>query len=161
MIKVFAILVLSTLLLISCNKDDNSITGEKIVGTFQMTDLNSPTNDDYNGDGIISPNLLAEVPCLENIITFREDNTYTYSTTGIIVDLRNDNTVVFCDDPEVGTGTYTLNGNSLNLKTITNTNPDDDEFKIETVNVMIASKDLIITINDPDDGKTISVFNRL
>jgi len=113
----FMLAAASCLALTSCSSDDDSTSNgggnvdSKLVGTYQLTSLVAPTNQDYDGDGDNSSNLALEGNCYSSSwISFHSDGTYdqsftssTMGTGGISLDC----------DTKVTSGTYTENGNTI------------------------------------------------
>lgn len=157
--KKFLSLLAIALVFASCNNDDDTVAQEDatIVGTFVLTDLNSPFIDDFNGDGTVSSNLLVEAPCLENTITFTEDGNYTSVGTSLNIDLT-DNTVD-CDGPFTANGTYTLTGNMLSVNETDTTDPEDVALTIEDGTVVITNAGITLTAQSPF-GETVFVYSR-
>ena len=96
---------------ISCNSDDDSNnTNASLVGTYQMTEWNSPTATDFNGDGVASTNLMLETNCYNNSkLTLNGDGTYSkiYNAMGI------SGVSTSCEASQSSSGTWTRNGNTI------------------------------------------------
>lgn len=155
--KKFLSLLAVAFVLVACDTDDDSNESEAtIVGTFVLTDFNSIFNDDFNGDGTVSDNLLDEIPCLENTITFNQDLTYTSVATSIEIDVETN--TAGCEGPFTSSGTYTLNGNQLEITELETNDPDDIAFSASSGEVTITSQGITITNND--FGPSTFVYER-
>ena len=161
--KVLSMMAIA-LMLISCGSDDDNVeeSNASIVGTFLLTSSNSPFNDDYNGDGVTSTNLLDEVPCLANTITFNADSTYSNTQTELAIEIDGSgNTSAGCDGPFTTTGTYSLNGTVLTLNEETTTDPNGSGADIEfnDATTIVTQAGLTITV-DTGFGNAVFVFDR-
>lgn len=117
--KRIATTILMALLLVSCSNDDEENNDPSIVGAFILTALNVDNPEDLNDDGIASPNLLDEAPCLDSSVSFSADGTYNSVTDELNIIVNSDptgtTTVVECFGPLNETGTYTIEGNVLTI----------------------------------------------
>ncbi len=148
----------------SCGSDDDNVeeTEASIVGTFVLTSSNSPFNDDYNGDGETSTNLLDEVPCLMTTVTFNADGTYSDNGTDLVIEIDGDgNTSAGCEGPFTSTGTYTLNGTALTIEELTTTDPAGISADVEFNNAttVVTNEGLTLSVAT-GFGNAIFVFDR-
>ncbi|MDI1257374.1 MAG: hypothetical protein PSV16_14870 [Flavobacterium sp.] len=99
----------------SCSSDDdsgnnNNLTAD-LTGTYDLTAVNAPTAQDYDGDGDSNNNLVLEGACYnESWISFHNNGTYdeerTTATTG------QGGLSIDCDT-QASSGTYTQTGNTI------------------------------------------------
>lgn len=143
-------LVAIALAFASCESDDdnnNESSSASIVGTFVLTNFDSPINDDYNNDGTTSSNLLDEVPCFENTISFSENGNYTSSATTLVIEIDDNSTTAGCEGPFIETGTYNLEGDTLSITQETTTDPDGDvDISFNDATASITASGLTLTV---------------
>lgn len=160
--KILTVAVLA-LVMISCGSDDDNASqaDASIIGTFVLTNFNSPFNDDYNNDGTTSTNLLVEVPCFMNTVTFNDNGSYASTATSLILNLDNDgNTSADCEGPFDETGTYTLNEDVVTITQETTTDPDGDvALSWDSGTTQITNAGLTVTVETPF-GTAIFQYDR-
>ena len=116
----------------SCSDDDdsNNNTNDAISGTYLLTELNTQNATDLNMDGTSNFNQRLESNCYNNSrIVLNNDNTFTYYSNGVAVDVANgtmncnQNTYSgtwVLDAGTANTGiiiaTYMLNGNEATIQ---------------------------------------------
>lgn len=73
----------------SCSSDDDKNTNNdtvQIQGTYNLTEVNTAQDTDFNEDGELSSNQMDETDCFDNgRMIFNSDNTFTYDMRSIIV----------------------------------------------------------------------------
>lgn len=146
----------------SCGSDDNGDSTEaSIVGSFNLVEINSSLNDDYNNDGEIDTNLLVEVPCIESMVTFEADGSYSAtSTTLLIEDDGSGTTTATCEGPYSASGTYSIDGDAITINEQTTTDPDGAAFTIDSGTFVLTNATLTVTVESPF-GPFVFVYARL
>lgn len=138
-----------SLFFFSCSSDDEVTEEVSIVGTWTATSFITSTSFDLNGDGQESNDIIQELDCYMSVLTFRADETFSSSTSDIILE-------------EDGTGSCDLIGSSAsgtymyengNLSTITNG---------QTINsiVDLSSSALVLRSQDQNLGTLIISYSR-
>ena len=86
--KKFLLLFLS-LTVISCSDDDGDTEPnpnfDLVVGTWNLSELTISPQQDINGDGSFTTNIVEELPCVSAQIILREDNTWSYTGVDVII----------------------------------------------------------------------------
>lgn len=113
--KLSMMALIACLGLASCSSDDEGTnTGEvssDLVGTFELTAMNVPFEQDYDNDGDSNTNLVLEGTCYnDSWISFHSDGTYDEGYSSSILGAGGLN--LDCD-VETSSGTYTRNGNTV------------------------------------------------
>lgn len=113
--KLLTLALIGCLGLASCSSDDEGRnTGEisaDLVGTFELTALNVPFEQDYDNDGDSNTNLVLEGNCYnDSWISFHNDGTYNEGYSYNILGAGGLN--LDCN-VETSSGTYTRNGNTV------------------------------------------------
>ncbi|MGJ8665010.1 MAG: hypothetical protein ACSHW7_01470 [Patiriisocius sp.] len=163
--KLLSLLAIA-LAIASCGNDDDAIVEQEvelgIVGEFEMTNYNSPLNDDYNGDGVTSSNLIVEAPCFELTLILNSDNTYNLNGNDLqFISNSNGELSVDClNPPFVELGTYTMTDNVLSLNQESTTN--DDPFEVipfSTGQTTVSDEGLVSTLPTAF-GELVVTFER-
>lgn len=131
--KILLNLLALSLLITSCESDDDNNSSSDLQGTWKLTAWNVANAIDLNGDGTVSTNMLDEMNCYNNeTITF--GNSTATATTTSYADIEAE--LVTGSDTEYSyiidcvseinsdTATYVVNGNTV---TITTTYEEDGE----------------------------------
>jgi len=114
--KLFMFAVAGCLGLASCSSDDegtdtNGEVSTDLVGTFELTSMVAPFEQDYDNDGDSNTNLVLEGSCYnDSWISFHSDGTYDEGYSSSILGTGGLN--LDCD-METSSGTYTRNGNTV------------------------------------------------
>ncbi|TRW23376.1 hypothetical protein FMM05_14380 [Flavobacterium zepuense] len=71
----------------ACSDDDNDKTDVTIAGTYELEEVNTEAATDFNLNGTPHIDQTEESNCYDaGKIVLREDSTFTYTITGILVD---------------------------------------------------------------------------
>jgi len=119
--KLLTLLVLASLVTVSCSSDDSGDGGEnqsaELVGSWQLVEMNISQAIDTNDDGSTSTNLLTEVDCLRDAITINPSG--DWSSTGVFPALISPITGnlynVTCSTVINRSGNWQFSGSSLFL----------------------------------------------
>ncbi len=112
--RLYMLAAAGCLAITSCSSDDdnnNSNLNSDLTGTYELTSAITGQEQDYDGDGDSSVNLVSEGSCYnDSWISFHDDGTYdesySYSTMGqggVSLECHTD----------ISAGTYTRNGNTI------------------------------------------------
>jgi hypothetical protein len=83
---IFGALAVASLTLVSCNDDDNNNVNSGVSGTYNLKEVNTETQTDFDQDGTAHTNQMQESQCYNNgKITLNTDGTLTYVVTGILI----------------------------------------------------------------------------
>lgn len=118
--KVF--LLFLSVLVLSCSDDDDGATGpdpnfDLVVGTWNLTELTISPQQDIDGDGNFTTNILEELPCVSARIVLRDDNTWSYSGIDVVITTITGGLFVFrcADDTRTLQGNWDVQGNLVRL----------------------------------------------
>ena len=116
----FYLLVISFIVM-SCSSDDGGGDTETpptspVLGTWQLVALNINPQQDIDGDGTPTRNILTELPCATGTITITADG-WTSNTRNLsITAITNDLFIIDCADSSQSTsGDWLLQNNQLTL----------------------------------------------
>ena len=172
-IYVKSLVILSLLFQFSCNNDDNGAETDTLEeGTYVLTSVsftdiidqfefeNIPeTGVDINEDGVISENVVDELPCFRSTITFDAESRFISTDVNIRESERPDGDYeISCDGFESRKGSYVFNGNFI----ILDFDPIDEESNtLESVSydIRIAEKGIIL-ISLMDEVETEYYFEK-
>ncbi len=112
--------VVVSFFLMACSTDDSEggeNSGDELVGTWQLVQVNVSEAIDTNDDGATTTNLLTEVDCLRDTLILSGDD--TWSSSGVFPELISPITGnlynVTCSNIVDRSGTWGFSGSSLFL----------------------------------------------
>ena len=118
--KVF--LLFLSVLVLSCSDDDGGGSEpnpnfDLVVGTWDLTELTISPQQDINGDGSFTTNILEELPCVSARIVLRDDNTWSYTGVDVVITTITGGLFVFrcADDPRDLKGNWEIQGSLVRL----------------------------------------------
>lgn len=134
--KKLSLLLSISLLLFSCNSDDNEENGgnvesqESILGKWTLSSIIENNED------------VSNMCDKQEFFTFEEDGTFSLQVFNTIEDLNQDGTVtVTCAEGLLDTGVYSTEANILTLKYDTEEESDDSTFSINGNTLTLAFED--------------------
>ena len=158
--NLFKLLTITLLVItVSCSSDDDSSGGGEVegggslVGEWDLIEYTLGAPQDINFDGVESTDVLEEVPCFDASIIFMSNGNFTSSTDefDFDIDIINEEATITCADPELNSGTWELDGDSL-------TTVSEGETDTQTIN--FSGDTFSIFFSDPLFGETTFVFQR-
>ena len=113
-------LVLSVLVLSCSDDDDGSAPNpnlELVIGTWNLSELTISPEQDIDGDGTFTTNILDELDCISGVLNLRNDNTWSFTGNDVIITTITGGLFVFrCSDENRNAGgNWDLNGNLVRL----------------------------------------------
>ena len=143
-IKLFAgMIAFAGLGLTSCSSDDsNDNTNDvAIAGTYNLKEVNTETETDFNEDGTSNFNQMSESTCYNSSsIVLNTDNTFVYDMSNILIDEVNGTAA--CSENTV-TGVWEIYAGSGNIAIINATYENEN------------GDDVVITLNKSGDQLTL------
>ncbi len=124
--KKFLLLFLS-LTVLSCSDDDGGSEPnpnfDLVVGTWNLSELIISPQQDINGDGSFTTNIVEELPCVSAQIILRDDNTWSYSGVDVIITTITGGLFKFfcADETRTAGGNWDIEGNIVRLADETGT----------------------------------------
>ncbi len=124
--KKFLLLFLS-LTVLSCSDDDGGSEPnpnfDLVVGTWNLSELTISPQQDINGDGSFTTNIVEELPCVSAQIILRDDNTWSYSGVDVIITTITGGLFKFfcADETRTAGGNWDIEGNIVRLADETGT----------------------------------------
>ena len=124
--KKFLLLFLS-LTVLSCSDDDGGTEPnpnfDQVVGTWNLSELTISPQQDINGDGSFTTNIVEELPCVSAQIILRDDNTWSYSGVDVIITTITGGLFKFfcADETRTAGGNWDIEGNIVRLADETGT----------------------------------------
>jgi YD repeat-containing protein len=124
--KKFLLLFLS-LTVLSCSDDDGGTEPnpnfDLVVGTWNLSELTISPQQDINGDGSFTTNIVEELPCVSAQIILRDDNTWSYSGVDVIITTITGGLFKFfcADETRTAGGNWDIEGNIVRLADETGT----------------------------------------
>ena len=118
--KKFLLLFLS-LTVLSCSDDDGGTEPnpnfDLVVGTWNLSELTISPQQDINGDGSFTTNIVEELPCVSARIILRDDNTWSYSGVDVIITTITGGLFKFfcADETRTAGGNWDIEGNIVRL----------------------------------------------
>ena len=118
--KKFLLLFLS-LTVLSCSDDDGGTEPnpnfDQVVGTWNLSELTISPQQDINGDGSFTTNIVEELPCVSAQIILRDDNTWSYSGVDVIITTITGGLFKFfcADETRTAGGNWDIEGNIVRL----------------------------------------------
>ena len=116
------LILFATLLALSCSNDDDGGSGpdpnfERVVGTWDLTELTISPGQDIDGDGTFTTNILEELDCISGRLTLRNDNTWTFTGNDVIITTITGGLFkFFCSEEDRNaSGNWDVNGNLVRL----------------------------------------------
>ena len=120
--KIF-LLAVSCFAILSCSSDDEGTNNNSLVGTWKLTSFTTDEPTDFNLDGVMSTNYIAESGCYDNSTMVLAANNVT--TVNIqepeidfIIDFENPENSTFefiCNDGIPQAGTWSQNNNNVTI----------------------------------------------
>ena len=118
--KKFLLLFLS-LTVLSCSDDDGGSEPtpnfDLVVGTWNLSELTISPQQDINGDGSFTTNIVEELPCVSAQIILRDDNTWSYNGVDVIITTITGGLFKFfcAEEARNITGNWDVQGNVVRL----------------------------------------------
>ncbi|MBC2839803.1 hypothetical protein [Robiginitalea sp. SC105] len=119
--KKYFILAFLVVVTLACSDDDGGSGPdpnlERVIGTWQLSELRISPEQDINEDGTTTTNILDELPCVSGVITLRSDNTWSFSGNDVIITTITGGLFkFFCSDQlRMSGGNWDLQGNIVRL----------------------------------------------
>lgn len=118
--KKFLLLFLS-LTILCCSDDDGGAEPnpnfDLVVGTWNLSELTISPQQDINGNGSFTTNIVEELPCVSAQIILRDDNTWSYSGVDVIITTITGGLFKFfcADETRTAGGNWDIEGNIVRL----------------------------------------------
>lgn len=158
---VFGALAIGAFAFTSCNDDDTTSAG--VGGTYNLTEVNTETQTDFNQDGTSSTNQKQETSCYNNgRITLNTDGTLKYVITGVLIGASDGS--VGCKTDYEASGEWEIQtGNDENAvisAVYTDQNGDDNIISLTKIGSQLTLTDNNILSSYPDRNSSGEPFYR-
>lgn len=147
---IIVVLVCSTLLF-SCSKDEGGNTEVSLVGTWNAISFTTSVPFDLNGDGESSADIMQELSCFGAVLIFREDKTFSSTTSDIFIEQQGESFIGSCKPAIANSGTYEYSNGTL-------TTVNDGQTIVSAISFNNA--ELTVAAQDRDLGRVTVVYRR-